>query len=165
MTTSAANQLESLLRGADLDWIIGLYAPPDRAVSALLDTLAAVDREAAGKLGTDAPRFTVEALAHESKLNPHKVRAFLQALTATRSPAMLLMAWRIIQGMRIQQVEMKYTYRDRFFMTVFLESPYGDGLERYESSDIKDASLLRHFGIMSVDGKPVFDGFYPLRLS
>ena len=35
--------------------------------------------------------------------------------------------------------------------------------ESYESSNSDDFSLFRHFGTMTVDDRPVFDGFYPLR--
>jgi hypothetical protein len=33
----------------------------------------------------------------------------------------------------------------------------------YESTNIRDAALLRHLGIMTINGAPVFDGFYALR--
>lgn len=36
--------------------------------------------------------------------------------------------------------------------------------ELYESSVIQDFALFRHVGIMEISGKPVFDGFYPLKV-
>jgi hypothetical protein len=77
---------------------------------------------------------------------------------------MLIMVWRILQGMRIQEVDMAYREQKSFRLRVVLNSPYEDASEVYESSDIGDAKLLRHLGTLEVDGKPVFDGFYPLRV-
>ena len=77
---------------------------------------------------------------------------------------MLLMAWRIIQGMEIKNVDVAYNRQQDFRLSVTLESPYGDRDEIYESSSIQDFVLFRHIGIMEVDGRPVFDGFYALKL-
>lgn len=38
-----------------------------------------------------------------------------------------------------------------------------DDLESYSSEDINDAVLVRHFGIITVNEKPLFDCFFPLR--
>jgi hypothetical protein len=91
------------------------------------------------------------------------VKAFLQALGATRSPEMLVMVWRILQGMRIQEIDMTYRERDSFRLRCVLNSPYEVKPEVYESSDIVDAMLLSHLGIMEMDKGPVFEGFYPSR--
>ncbi len=78
---------------------------------------------------------------------------------------MLVMVWRILQGLTIRQVEMTYREQDTFELRVVLARP-GDGedsLESYESHDINDAALLRHFGIATISGRPLFDNFFPLR--
>lgn len=62
-------------------------------------------------------------------------------------------------------IAMQYEEDRQFSISVTLGGPDGGsgGSEKYESTDIKDATLLRHFGIFSLDGAPVFDGFFPLR--
>jgi hypothetical protein len=68
-----------------------------------------------------------------------------------------------LSGWRIQEVEMTYRETEHFHLKIVVSSP-DQGQETYPSVDIQDATLLRHFGVASLDGKPVFDGFYALRL-
>jgi hypothetical protein len=101
----------------------------------------------------------------EYQHNPHKVRAFLQVVKSA-SPDVLVMVWRILQGMGVARIEMEYQTGLHFRLHVWLSSPYEGGEpEVYESKDIDDAVILRHMGIMKMDDRPVFDGFYAVNLS
>jgi hypothetical protein len=131
----------------------------------LLRQLDAVTAEYHRRLQVDVS-FAPETLVAEAVKNLHKVRAFLQALAATRSPEMLVMVWRILQGLSIRQVDMSYREQEAFSLMVVLGRPglgQDDLDEPYRSQDINDAALLRHFGITTVNGKPLFDGFFRLR--
>jgi hypothetical protein len=164
MTAGSVSALEHLLRDNGLGWMIEKYAPRDRAIPRLLEQLDRVAAAYHDRIGVDV-QFTPEALAAEADRNPHKVRAFLQALGTTRSAEMLVMVWRILQGLSIRKVSMDYGEQEYFNVVVILARP-GDGqdaLEEYRSSDINDAGLLRHFGITTVNGRPLFDGFFPMR--
>ena len=77
---------------------------------------------------------------------------------------MLLMAWRIIQGMEIRDVQLSYQRQQSFSFRVVLESPDGEQDPPYDSTNIQDFALFRHVGILEIDRRPVFDGFYPLRV-
>jgi hypothetical protein len=82
----------------------------------------------------------------------------------TKSPEMLVMVWRILEGLSIQGVKMTYQERQSFELVVTLADPGGqeNTLEIYRSTDIFDARLLRHFGMSSAVGRPSFNGFYPV---
>ncbi len=164
MSSKSNGVLEKLLRENDLGWIIDWYVPPGKAIPSLLRLLDSASKESRERFGDSGPQFSEQVLANESKQNPHKVKAFLQVFGATRSPHMLVMAWRILQGMRIQQIDMAYREKKSFHLRCVLNSPYEDKPEVYESSDIVDAMLLPHLGIMEMDTGPMFEGFYPLRL-
>ncbi len=60
---------------------------------------------------------------------------------------------------------MNYREQEEFNLSVTLARPGEDQVvsETYRTNDINDAALLRNFGIMTVDGRPLFDGFFPLR--
>jgi hypothetical protein len=163
MSSNSAEVLEKLLRDNELKWLIDWWLPPGQAIPALLGLLNAATKESRRLLGSSGPEFTVDMLVNESQQNAHKVKAFLQALGDTRKPEMLVMVWRILQGMRIQAIDMSYQERNHFRLRCVLNSPYENKPETYESSDIVDAMLLRHLGIMEMDNGPVFEGFYPLR--
>lgn len=164
MMSESASVLEQLLRANDLGWMIDMYSPRERAIPFLLDQLTHLTREFRTKFGDDVS-FAPEKLEAESQRNPHKIRAFLQALAATGKTDMLLMVWRILQGLSIRLVELEYTEQTSFRLVVTLAWPGDEGgvSEVYSSNDINDAKLLRHFGITTINGSPLFDGFFPLR--
>lgn len=169
MTAEPSAVLENLLEVHHLGWVIGMYQPKDKdsTLRSLLEQLKATNDEFHRRLRFNIS-FTPEALLAESERNPHKVRAFLQALVETRNPQMLVMVWRILQGLRIHQVEMMYREQQQFRLVVVLVRPVvlpndqAEHDEPYTSEDIQDAALVRHFGITTVNDKPVFDGFFPL---
>jgi hypothetical protein len=164
MTPESPVILEHLLRGNDLGWMIDMYAPRERAVPLLLQQLDGLAVEFKNRFRYDVP-FSPEALTAEAERNPHTVRAFLQALGVSRNPEMLLMVWRILQGLSIREVVMNYREQREFSLSVTLARPgeEKEQLEKYHTDDINDAALLRHFGITTVDGRPLFDGFLPMR--
>ena len=53
-------------------------------------------------------------------MNPHKVQAFLQLLHPHRAPAMLVMVWRILQGLSIREATMDYRELDSFRLRFIL---------------------------------------------
>jgi hypothetical protein len=161
MTPESPTILERLLRDNDLGWMIDMYAPRERAVPFLLDQLARLTADFRSRFGYEVS-FAPEALRAEAERNPHKIRAFLQALGVSGNPDMLLMVWRILQGLSIQEVTMNYREQKTFSLSVTLA---GEGYmeDTYRTNDINDAALLRHFGITTVDKRPLFDGFFPLR--
>jgi hypothetical protein len=164
MTHESPAILEGLLRANDLGWMIDMYTPRERALPILLERLTRLTSEFRTRSGHDLS-FTPEALRAEGERNPHKVRAFLQALGVSGNPDMLLMVWRILHGLSIREVVMNYREQEAFTLSVTLARPgeERDELETYRTDDINDAALLRNFGITTVDGSPLFDGFFPLR--
>jgi hypothetical protein len=164
MTPESPAILERLLRDNDLGWMIDMYAPRERAVPFLLEQLARLTAEFRSRFGYEVS-FAPETLRAEVERNPHKIRAFLQALGVSGNPDMLLMVWRILQGLSIREVTMNYREQKSFSFSATLARPgqEHDELETYHTDDINDAALLRHFGITTVDKQPLFDGFFPLR--
>ena len=164
MTPESPAILERLLRDNDLGWMIDRYEPRERAVAVLLEQLARLTADFRTRFGNEVS-FAPETLQAEAERNPHRIRAFLQSLGVSGNPNMQLMVWRIIQGLSIREVAMHYREQEAFSLTVTLarrgEGP--DELESYSTNDINDAALLRHFGITTVDKRPLFDGFFPLR--
>ena len=164
MTAEQPHDLEQLIRMCDEGWIIDCFSPKDEAIQRLRQALEAATAEANQRgLSID---FTEESLIASHEKYSAQVEAFLQALGTTRNPVMLVMVWRILQGWKILRVSMRYDENQAVFglEVVLANSPYDTQEEIYESTDIGDAALLRHFGVMTMDNKPIFDGFYALKL-
>jgi hypothetical protein len=163
MSEQSAAVLEKLLRDNGLGWMIDRPASKDLALSSLLEQLDKVSAEYRRRIQAN-DSFTPQALAAAAERNPHKIQAFLQALATTSSPEMLVMVWRILQGLSIRQLEMSYRELETFRLVVVLAPPglkQGD-VEEYQSQDINDAALVRRFAITIINGKPLFEGFFPL---
>jgi hypothetical protein len=157
------NTLEEAIRDAGEGWLIDMFAPPEQAIQHIRQTLSDVNALARTRLRGNAPDLSEESIIGHYNQYPLKVKGFFQVLGGTRSSAILLMAWRIIQGMEIKSVVLNYQRQESFGLQVTLQSPYGDDDESYESDKIQDFAVFRHIGTMEVSNRPVFDGFYALR--
>jgi len=158
------SNLEEAIRDAGEGWLIDMFAPPENAIPHICQILLDVHALATSRLGGNAPDLSEAAIIRHYNRHPSKVTGFFQLLGGTRSTEILLMAWRIIEGMEVQNVVLEYHRRTSFAMRVTLRSPY-DQEETYESAQIQDFAIFRHIGMMEISGRPVFDGFYQLRRS
>lgn len=165
MTRTIPVTLEDVIRQSGEGWMIDLFSPPDEALHHIRKVLEKTEQCARHRLRGDAPSFSDESLVAEYENNPRKVRGFIQALGGSSTPEMLLMVWRVLQGMEIKNVAFTYERQQASEMQVTLESPYGDPEEVFTSNDIQDFALFRHVGIHTIDGRPVLSGFFPLNLS
>jgi len=158
-------QLEAILRSRGLAWAIDMFAPSSQAAAHHLELLARLEQDIKDRgLGTSS--FSPDSLQQLLSVSPYKADAFLQSLVSIRSPSILCAAWRILQGMEIECVEMRYDRLSEFALRIVLRSPDSEPdneTETYESNNIDDVVFIRHLGKSTVDGKPFFNGFYALR--
>lgn len=154
-------QLESLFRDRGLAWAIDMFAPSSQAAAHYLKALRRLE-EYVKKHHLGTISFTPESLARLVSASPYKADAFLQALVSIRSTPILCAAWRVVQGMEIESIEMRYARLHDFALRIVLRSPFGE-TEEYSSDDINDVVFVRHLGKSTVDARPFFDGFYGLR--
>jgi hypothetical protein len=136
MSQSSAEILEALLRKNGLGWMIDMYAPRDQAIPAYLDLLSRIAAEYRSRCGV-AVSFAPEVLQAEAERNPHKVQAFLQLLRPNRSPAMLVMVWRVLQGLSIRDVIMNYRERDSFRLSFTLARQADSGQRTGSVGDLR----------------------------
>ena len=161
---SNSESFERVIRDSGEGWLIDMFAPSHEAIPHLVNTVERASAYGRKRLQGNAPNISVDAIVTEHENNPLRARAVIQVLGATATPAMLVMAWRIMQGMEVHEVDMSHRRLETFNLRVVLRAQYEDGeLEVYESNEINDFKMLRHIGISSVNGKPMLDGFYALR--
>ncbi len=164
MSQPNIDSFEQNIRRAGEEWMIDWYTPHDQAVSHLLQTMAEAAQWSRDNFGNDGPRLTPETIGTEFSQNPHKVKAFLQILSSARTPQILVMVWQILQGWSIEFIRFEYQAEEKFILDVHLVAPLGTEKKMYRSIDIDDAVILRHLGIMKINDKGIFDGFYALNL-
>lgn len=165
MSVNSTSTLEQLLHECDLGWMLHRFASdPSESLAAIRDILGRTNEAARRRLGEEAPQLDDTLLAAIHEKNPHKVEAFLQALASTQNPEMLVMTWRLLHDAQIDALALTYRASETFHMRIELPPGKDDTPDIYESGNITDLSLLRHIGITKVNGQPLLDGFYALRL-
>jgi len=122
----AATSLEEAIRDAGESWLLDTFAPPDQAIPHLHKTLRLVHDLGQQRLGENAPNLTEAAMVQEYNRHPLQVRGFFQSLGGTRTPEMLLMVWRIIQGMEVKEVDRSYRRQQCVSARVIVESAKGE---------------------------------------
>jgi hypothetical protein len=166
MTVQAGDRLEALIRSCGMGSLIDWYAPPEKALEFLNHVLSAAGAESARRYGPRAFRFSEAELCEEHERAPHRVAALFQALRVSQNPAMLVMAWQMIQGAVVNSLDVEYELDSRFLLRIELSANDDDtecGL--YETNNVRDLKLIRHFSMTEVDDRrPRIDGFLPLRL-
>jgi hypothetical protein len=90
------SSLEEAIRDCGEGWLIDMFPPPDQAISRIRRTLADVNELAIQRLGPTAIDLSEQSVIAHYNRYPAKVKGFFQVLGGTRSPEILLMAWRII---------------------------------------------------------------------
>jgi hypothetical protein len=167
--SSAGDTLLALFRGARVQSSVEFWDrqdDKDAAVRRLVDLMEAASQSYAARFATALPGslpLELSVVEQAYAENQHKLKAFLQALDSTSNPDMLVMVWRILQGDLIKSVDMKYKQENDFVLEITLEDPDTGTISQFRSQDIDDAALVRHFGIMKMSDRPLFDGFYALR--
>jgi hypothetical protein len=165
MSTSSASTLENVIRQSDQRWLLEWPAGPgEKPMDSIRERLRRAREQARVRFGANAPDLSEEAIVAEYKRNPQGVSGFFQALGGTGNPEMLLMAWRIIQGMEIKEISLAYRREETFEAWVVLQSRDGGEDEKYVSTNVYDFALFRHFGKYEMNGRPVFSGFYALKV-
>lgn len=154
-------QFEAILRKRGFGWAIDMFAPSSKATAHYLDALKRLEAYITDH-GLGSISFSPESLEQLISVAPYKADAFLQALVSIRSTPILCAAWRILQGMEIESIELHYARLSEFKMHVTLHSP-DDETEEYESDEIGDVVFVRHLGTATVNARPFFNGFYALR--
>jgi hypothetical protein len=117
--------------------------------------------EACGRLG--GTPFDDARLDRESRDNPHKVAAFLQAARRIVTPEILAAVWLILDGESVERIHVSYQREARFELRLEFE-PLGGRPRVCASNDVFDAAFLMHLGVAKIDDdKPWFNGFYAIR--
>jgi hypothetical protein len=167
MTTAVICNLEEAIVDAGEGGAFHQYgfATAEESRGDLGRRLDSVQELARQRLGDKAPELSEDALLKESPVNPGRLEEFSPVLAGTKSTRMLPTAWRIRQGLKIKSPDSNdRRQRDCQLRVVLGASDEGPD-EPSESSNVQDFSLLRQFGIMELNGRPVLDGFDALHLS
>ena len=150
-----------LLQVRNFNWAIKAFHPSDQVGRYFAEQLDALKLFMEQRSLSDCVP-TIASLHRIGKTNPYKLDAFLEALVTLRTSEMIAAAWRIIQGMQVEKIDMQFEYGKSFALRIALLSPDGK-IEDYSTSDIVDMNFLRHLIKSKSDNQPIINGFFALR--
>jgi hypothetical protein len=70
--------------------------------------------------------------------------------------------WRLLVGCEIRSLEIRYRKKDSFEVRIIVGQRHEPPDPDYVTSNPWDFIVLRHMGVMTVNGKLVLDGYYAL---
>lgn len=95
--------------------------------------------------------------------NSYRAAAFFQTFTgAPITLEMRLMVWMVIHGAEFVQLDFEYRGPGDATLCVVVKPPGGRLVkaETFKSADLWDFQILRHIGLLAVDGVPSLDGYH-----
>lgn len=159
--------LRDLFDEFGMDWFISsLSSSPDE----LLDRFKeAADRyrEKLDELGQNdqLSSLTVGNIQQVAEDHPDNAETFLQVFASSCSPEMLAMTWMLLHEVEVESVDLSYERRQIFDLSIELSVGRGGGRITFESDSVFDMAVLRHFGMVEADDRPLVSGIFPLNLT
>jgi len=154
-------EVANLLQTRGFDWAMRFFYPQNEAASHYSERLMLLrDFMISRGIGESAPSLADLHALRTS--DPMKLDAFLEALVSLKSSEMIAAAWRMIQGMQLESLELKFNYAKTFSMQISLKSPC-DQSETYSTGDIDDMNFVRHLMKSKSGDRPIINGFFALR--
>ncbi len=153
MTDSRQRDLCELLERGGLAWLVRDADSAPHQMERVMEAEKEYEARFGGR---------VDLLA-ACKAIPDKMRAWPQALAAGVCPGLLAMVARVLlHDAWVVHVRFEFESRKSVRLEIAIEDREA-GVQRFESTEIWDAEVLRHFGLMKVGEKPIIDGYYAFR--
>lgn len=150
--------LRQLFDAAGVGW--ALREGADAEAERFLQEMQAVEAEYARRLSEPMSSPLLDQLVEEREaLTP-----LIQAFASPTSVPIRVMIYCILKGAEILRVRYDYERKHRSHLAIDIELPGGQTLS-FESEDLWDTEVLRHFGMAKRGGRPILDGYYAFRRS
>lgn len=148
--------LRQLFDTAGVGW--ALREGADAEARRYLQEIQAVEAEYERLLSEPMSSPLLEQLVEEGEaLTP-----LIQAFASTTSASIRVMIYCILKGAEIRRVLYDYELERRSQLIIDIELSDNRTL-RFESEDLWDAEVLRHFGMTKRGGRPILEGYYAFR--
>ena len=148
----------------DSPWVISLEKRDLDAIEVKFnEEIKSVQSHINSRIDSGTPPVRLEALFKE---NPERYssnqRAFLQTFALPVSDEIRAMVYFVtMEDADIKELKMDYVSKKTFSLRVKLELNSGKQIN-FNSDSIWDAEVVRHFGVMLMNNKPIFTGYFSI---
>lgn len=156
------NTLRELFARCDVGWVFegqGAEAA-SRRTQQILAEMNALGQKYADKVGRDPPDLIERLILSDVTRFKPLVQSFASPLTdETRA-----MIFCLLEGGHVKTIRFEYRRKQHARLEIEVETASGESV-RFQSDELWDAEVLRHFGLAKLSGAPVIDGYYAFRKS
>ena len=157
MSPSELERIEEAFKRSGCEWILK-YPQDDRERQIFFTAVAKEIGEFQGeyrrRFGKSPDPF---GLLNE---NQEKATAFFEIFSGPPlSVDVLVLIWRLIEGAEIRDLVIQYQ-RKKAFSGRFVVGERGGADEVYETTTPWDFTVVRHFGMLTVNNNLILDGYY-----
>lgn len=152
MVSERKSTLELVLHAAGVGWV--LQEDKDARLTQFLKEIDELSTDLRQRL-SPLPIDVLPEMASE----PNELRPLVQLFASPTSTTIRAMAYCVLRGADIKSVRFEYEMRRTAKLRIVLTDNVHEELI-FETDEIWDAEVLRHFGIMKSSGLPVLHGYY-----
>ena len=104
-------------------------------------------------------------LFQEMKERTSELKAFIQTFAVPMTNVMRAMVYFIVaDSAEIKELSLNYKQKESFYLKIILDcDPIPLNNPEFESLDLWDIDLMRHFTYMKLSDAPIIDGFLPVK--
>lgn len=128
-------------------------------VARALQDIAAVQAHYERKLSRPMQPSLLEQLEAE----PSAFKPLIQAFASPMTLEMRTMIYCVLKGAAVEHVSYDYAAQSRSLLRVELELPSSGERVSFQSDEVWDYEVLRHFGTAKQGGRPLIDGYWAFR--
>jgi len=154
-------RLKEALEKSGSGWIFGYWGEEaEKHLKKLAADLGSFQREYKRRFKETPDVFALV------DVNPPKAAAFFHLDSLRASREMKILIWRLMLGADIEQIDLKYKAGKVFALRITLIAPCDveeEDKEEYVTTSTSDFRVLRHFGLIGVEGGFEIQGYYGLK--
>jgi hypothetical protein len=128
-------------------------------IAQLVQDIEAVQRHHEQKLSLRMQPSLLEQLEADAP----SFKPLIQAFASPMTPEMRTMIYCVLKGAAVERVSYDYTAQSRSLLQVELELPSSGQRVSFQSDEVWDYEVLRHFGTAKKGGRPLIDGYWAFR--
>ncbi len=155
--------LRDLFAQCDVGWVFegeGDESASERARQ-IVGQMSALTQKYEEKVGSDLPETVERRILSDVVRFKPLVQSFA---SPDMTSEMRTMIFCLLNGGQVRAIKFEYKLKQRAHLEVEIVTGAGKAIH-FESDELWDAEVLRHFGLAKLSGSPFIDGYYAFRKS
>ncbi len=157
MTKEEMNRLVQTFEAAGVGWLF--KDAREERIARLAQDIEAVQGHYEQKLSRQMQPSLLEQLEADTSAFKPLIQAFASPMTLE----MRTMIYCVLKGAAVEHVSYDYSAQSRSSLRIELELPSSGERVSFQSDEVWDYEVLRHFGTAKKGGRPLIDGYWAFR--